>query len=485
MLLKDESTRCLHCLEAPCTQSCPKGKDPARGIMAIRMHNRDLAGMFFSQAECADCDAPCQKACLHPDRPIDIRRIAMEISPVANKACPDFSNLEITFLGVQCENPFFLASSVIASNYDMISRAFDMGWAGAAYKTISKERICEVSPRYDQIGKGSTSFVGFRNMEQLSENSPETDFEIIRKLKKNYPRKVIIASIMGNSPEQWQELAIEAEQAGADIIECNFSCPHMEAHGMGSDIGQRPDLVALYTKAVKDVVKIPVMTKMTPNITHIEEPALASFRSGADAIAAINTIKSITMHEEAEVSNQGTISGYSGRAVKPIAQRMILDMKQQKELREVPMSGMGGIESWHDAYEFLSIGCSTVQVCTSVMQYGYRIIDDLRLGLSNYLASRGVGVKDIIGENIDKFVHPDSLDRKTYVLPKFDHQKCIGCGRCFLSCQDAGHQAIIFDSVSRQPRLDVRKCVGCLLCRLICPNEAIGISPRMKKKEQN
>ncbi|MBQ0081029.1 MAG: NAD-dependent dihydropyrimidine dehydrogenase subunit PreA, partial [Alistipes sp.] len=349
----------------------------------------------------------------------------MEISPCKDSVCTDFSNLEVDFLGIHCENPFFLASSVIASNYDMISKAFEMGWAGAAYKTISKQRICEVSPRYDQIGKGSTSFVGFRNMEQLSENSPEEDFDIIRRLKKNYPKKVIIASIMGNSLEQWQELAIMAQNAGADIIECNFSCPHMEAHGMGSDIGQRPDIVALYTKAVKQVVKIPVMTKMTPNITHIEEPAIASVRNGADAIAAINTIKSITMHERSEVSNQTTISGYSGRAVKPIAERMILDMKQQKELREVPMSGIGGIENWHDAYEFLSIGCSTVQICTAVMQYGYRIIDDLRLGLSNFLKERGLrSVEDIIGENIEKFVHPDSLDRTTYVLPKFDHAKC-------------------------------------------------------------
>jgi dihydropyrimidine dehydrogenase (NAD+) subunit PreA len=256
----------------------------------------------------------------------------------------------------------------------------------------------------------------------------------------------------------------------------------MKHEGMGSDVGQSPELVRKYTACVKSNVKIPVIPKMTPNITHIAEPATACVEAGADAISAINTIKSVTMTFDSEVSGQRTISGYSGRAVRPIALRNILELAQMSEKTE--LSGIGGIETWRDALEFIQLGCSNVQVCTAVMQYGYRIIDDLILGLQRYMAKRGVlELQQLVGERVEKFLHPDSLDRDTIIYPKFDKELCIGCGRCEISCSDGGHQAIVFDTETRRPRLVGTKCVGCHLCRLVCPTGAIGVTKRIEKKK--
>ena len=283
-----------------------------------------------------------------------------------------------------------------------------------------------------------------------------------------------------------------AEEAGCDAVELNFSCPQMKHEGMGSDVGQSPELVKTYTACVKQSVKIPVIPKMTPNITHISEPAAACVEAGADAISAINTIKSVTMTFDSEVSGQRTISGYSGRAVRPIALRYILELAQMTPKRPndqspktLELSGIGGIETWRDALEFIQLGCSNVQVCTAVMQYGYRIIDDLILGLQRYMAKRGVSeLQQLVGERLEKFLHPDSLDRDTIIYPKFDKELCIGCGRCEVSCSDGGHQAIVFDHETRRPRLVGTKCVGCHLCRLVCPTGAIGVTKRIEKKNK-
>ncbi|MBQ2587309.1 MAG: tRNA-dihydrouridine synthase, partial [Bacteroidaceae bacterium] len=204
-------------------------------------------------------------------------------------------SLAINFCGIPCENPFFLASSAVCTNYEMVARAFDAGWAGVFYKTICMEDIHEVSPRFDAVKNNGTSFAGFRNMEQLSENPVYVDFDILRRLKHDYPSKVVIASIMGQAEEEWIELAKMAEAAGVDAVELNFSCPQMRLAGMGSDVGQDAELVTFYTAYVKRNVKIPVIAKMTPNITQINQPAMGCYFAGADCISAINTIKSITM----------------------------------------------------------------------------------------------------------------------------------------------------------------------------------------------
>lgn len=474
-----EISRCILCHDAPCTSACSKGKNPAKGIMSLRFMNQLNAGVWFGSA-CADCDAPCEKACVL-NSPIQIKHLAASVQD--RDELPKF-DMGVDFCGIHAENPFFLGSAVEASGYDMIARAFEMGWAGAFYKTISFMHIKEVSPRFDSVNKESTAFIGFRNMEQLSEHDPRFDFEVISRLKRNFPSKIMVASIMGRTEDEWTQLASMAEQAGADMIECNFSCPQMTAENTGSDVGQSPDLVRAYSAATRRGTKLPILAKMTPNITHIADPAAAAIEGGADGIAAINTIKSITFSHRSRVNHQSTISGYSGKAVKPIAERMILEITSDRRTRGVPVSGIGGIETWRDAGEYIMLGCGIVQVVTSIMQYGYRIIDDLKSGLSDFMIRHGISsIEALRGSAIDSFVQPSELDRDTYCLPKFDREKCVGCGRCYISCSDGGHQAITFGE-DRKPHLIGRNCVGCMLCLLICPTSAVSATNRVPKPQK-
>ena len=508
--LEEEAARCLLCVDAPCSQVCKKG-DPARAIRAIRFGNEKLSSRWI--AECTDDDLEAaERACIHYDRPIRIKELLRAAACKDVVADTSLPSLEIDFCGIHCVNPFFLASSAVCTNYEMVARAFEMGWAGVFYKTICLQEIHEVSPRFDACQQeGTADFYAFRNMEQLSENPVDVDFDILRRLKQNYPSKIVVASIMGQTEEEWIKLAKMAEAAGVDAIELNFSCPQMRMAGMGSDVGQNPEMVLFFTAFVKRSVSIPIIPKMTPNITHITEPTMSAFFAGADAISAINTIKSVTMGNRARVSGHKTISGLSGRAVRPIALRHILEIAQTPMTRTasklndlsnniygkgLEVSGIGGIETWRDALEFIQLGCRNVQVCTAVMQYGYRIIDDLILGMQNYLTERGLSsIEPLVGEELPNFVTPTDLDRETIVYPKIDRDKCIGCGRCYISCQDGGHQAIAFESVPatekegerqrkeiRQPRIVGTKCVGCHLCRLVCPTGAIGITKRITKK---
>ena len=182
------------------------------------------------------------------------------------------------------------------------------------------------------------------------------------------------------------------------------------------------------------------------------------------------------------MSGKKTVSGYSGRAVKPIALRFILELTKNNITKDMQFSGIGGIETWRDALEFIQLGCNNVQVCTAVMQYGYRIIDDLVEGMRYYMAERGVSkLADLVGEELPNFVLPSELDRSTMVYPMIDREQCIGCGRCYTSCMDGGHQAIDFDTESRLPSINGHECVGCHLCQLVCPTGAIHPSKRVTK----
>lgn len=488
LTMKNEVARCILCADAPCDKACPYGKNPGVAIRSIRFDNPWTAAKHFD-AKCLDCDAPCEKNCLQPDFPIRIKDIAAGFQNWKEEnnikvIQESKASLEIDFCGVHCENPFFLASSAVCTNYEMVANAFRKGWGGVAFKTIGMGEIHEVSPRFDVSCKEGFNFSGFRNMEQISENFYKTDFETIRRLKKDFPTKVIIASIMGQNDQEWEYLAKSVEEAGCDIIELNLSCPQMAHEGMGSDVGQNPELVKHYTEVVRKAVKVPVLAKMTPNITHITEPAIAAMQGGSTGIAAINTIKSVTMSRKAMVGGNRTVSGYSGEAVKPIALRHIYEMTSNEQLKNQQFSGIGGITTWRDALEFIVLGCRNLQICTAVMQYGYRIIDDLCNGLKNIMDSQGIkNLEELVGSELHTFTPASELDRSHIIFPLFNYENCIGCGRCYISCSDAGHQAISFGE-DRRPQLNGKKCVGCHLCRLVCPQQAIGLAKPILKQNR-
>ncbi|MCD8375896.1 MAG: NAD-dependent dihydropyrimidine dehydrogenase subunit PreA [Oscillospiraceae bacterium] len=484
--LEEQAARCLLCVDAPCTAACPHALDPARMVRAVRFENASLAAGFIDSALCPGCAAPCEEACLRREDPVALRRMAQVIPPPRSAR----ADLSIEFCGVTCENPFFLSSSVVASGYEMCARALEMGWGGVVYKTVGLLTPRETSPRFAAYGRRGGPFIGLRNMEQISDHPLEWDLEALRRLKANFPGKVIVGSIMGGDEAEWTQLARLCTEAGCDIIECNFSCPHMTGHGLGADVGTDPALVARYTRAVRAGTHLPILAKMTPNITSMELPARAAVQAGADGLAAINTVKAITGLDGPElapgpaVRGKSTVSGYSGGAVKPIALRFVRDLAADPALKGVPISGMGGIETWHDAAEFLALGCRNLQVTTAVMQYGYRIIDDLRAGLAGFLQDLGLDrVEQLVGRALPNVVDARELDRDTVCYPRFDRERCLGCGRCFLSCRDAGHQAIAFEA-GRRPRLLGKRCVGCHLCMLVCPAGAVSSTRRVAKPEK-
>ena len=390
-------------------------------------------------------------------------------------------DLSVEFLGVHFENPICLTSSPVGNCYEMCAKAYDEGWAGVVFKTIGPGDflIDEVSPRFDALTKEGTPFVGFKNMEQIAEHPLEQNLEDLRKLKAAYPNKVLIASIMGPTEKDWEELARLVTEAGADMIEMNLSCPQMTTHAMGSDVGTNAELCKSFCAAVKRGSKLPMMAKMTPNITDMVPVAKACLEGGADGIAAINTIKSVCNVDLNRkigmpiVNGKSAISGYSGKAVKPVALRFVQQLRTG--IPGVEISGIGGIETWEDAAEFLLLGSTTLQVTTSIMQYGYRIVEDMKNGLEHYMEEQGVdSLMDLIGIANGNIIPAEELDRDYVVYPEFDTEKCIGCGRCYVSCYDGAHQAISWDEENRKPSCDHNKCVGCHLCALVCPVKAIG-----------
>lgn len=481
--LYEEAARCLLCKNPECTKSCSHGFNPARMIQSVRFENECGAANFVDSSVCKKCTGECEKACIHYDMPIRIREMAKQLPQ--RKSVDDIS-LETEFLGLKCENPFFLSSSIVASSYEMCARALEMGWGGIVYKTIGFFKPNEVSPRFDALSKEGKPFIGFKNLEQISDRDLRLNLDILRRLKQNFPSKIIVASIMGENDDEWRELARLCCEAGVDIIECNFSCPQMTEKGLGSDVGINPELVAQYTAAAKSGSSVPVIAKMTPNITNMELPAIAAVNAGADGLAAINTIKCITGLDlenglpKMSVNRKNAVSGYSGKAVKPIALRFIYDMASCGELKGTQISGMGGIETWRDAMEFIQLGCSNIQITTAVMQYGYRIIYDLLDGTKQFMSDHNIhSINELVGSQISNFVNPDLLDRDTVIYPVIDKSRCVGCGRCEISCNDAGHSAI---TAQGKAKVNGEKCVGCHLCALVCPMGAISASKRVKKR---
>ena len=471
-LYRSDMINCALCYDAPCSAACGR-LDPAKLLRSVWFDNENTAaGILPDENPCAGCSAPCEEACVRPHQvPIRnlIERLYKEVKPELEIAMPENAErLRTQMCGLPLENPFLLSSSVVASTYDMCARAFEAGWAGAAFKTICSLEIHEASPRYSAISGDNGSIIGFKNVEQLSDHSVEENMEVFRRLKTNYPTKFILASIMGKDDEDWERLARLCEENGADAIELNFSCPNMAEGGLGSDIGQVPELVERFTAAARRGTKIPILAKLTPNVDKMSPAAEAALRGGADGIAAI----------------MSAVGGYSGNAVKPIALRFIAEMGHNPELKDMHISGMGGIENWSDALEFIMLGAGSIQVTTAVMQYGYRIIDDLKSGLNYYLAAKGLqNIEQIRGVGLEAVSDTtDVLERDTIVYPKFNLSKCIGCGRCAVSCADGGHQAITL-TPERKPKMDAGRCVGCHLCILVCPQKAIRSSGRRVSKK--
>ncbi len=478
----EEVSRCLLCDRAACTQACPRGLDPAGLLRSLSFANPVGAAARLGEAfPCAGCEAPCEGACVQKANPIHIRRVlnALHEDSLGWERLPETPvDLSCDFLGVSLENPFLLSSSIVASTYERIARAFDMGWAGACLKTLCDFVPREASPRYSSL-PAEHGFCGFKNIEQLSCDGLEKDLGVIRRLKRDYPAKAVFSSIMGRSDEEWERLARLSQDAGADVVECNFSCPNMEQRGLGADIGQDLDAVARCTRAARRGCTVPLLAKLTPNVADMRPFARAALENGADGISAINTLKCLmdmnldTYATGPSVRGLSGVGGYSGRAVKPVALRFIWEMVSDPQLRDVPVSGMGGVDTWRDAAEFLLLGANHVQVATAVMQYGARIIDDLKDGLAWYLREKALTrLSDLRGLGVGNVTDLDKLDRRTRLLPRFNRNKCLGCGRCYLSCRDGGHEALRMSN--GKPVMDPRACAGCHLCVLVCPVKAIA-----------
>ena len=495
LISRSDMSACVLCKDPPCSLACGHKLDVGKLLRSVWFDNEESASLWLPEENpCAACGAPCQKACARAGS-VQIKNLIQKLYEV--KAQPhdiesaqaiDFSCLKTDICGIQIENPFLLSSSVVASNYDMCSRAFEAGWAGVSFKTVCNFPIHECSPRYSALKDGNNSFVGFKNIEQLSDHSVEENMEVFRRLKEKYPKKFILASIMGQNEDEWGALAKKCQDAGADIIELNFSCPNMAEEGLGSDIGQIPELVERFTAAAKKACSIPVLAKLTPNVANMSEAAEAAKRGGADGLAAINTIKSVTgvnLHtyvSEPSVHGKSALGGYSGGAVKPIALRFIAELGLNKKIAGLHVSGMGGIETWKDAAEFILLGSRSLQVTTAVMEYGYRIVEDLKSGLALYMNQKGFkSVSEMAGLGLDSFyMNTDALERDSIVYPKYNPKKCVGCGRCVISCSDGGHQALQL-SPDRKIHMNPKKCVGCHLCVLVCPQKALSSSGVRKR----
>jgi dihydropyrimidine dehydrogenase (NAD+) subunit PreA len=386
-------------------------------------------------------------------------------------------DLSVEFCGCKFKNPFLLSSSPVSNSAEMVEQAFEAGWSGVVFKTLNSDRlpIIHPSPRMHYVNYGNTRGIAYQNVEQISDRPLKDNLLELLYLKKKYPDHPIVASIMGFFEDEWVYLAKVSEDNGADILELNFSCPHMCIEGSGHKVGQAFHLLEHFTEAVKKAVSIPVMAKMTPNITDMTEPALYAKKGGADAISAINTVRGISAIgledwvPRPNVFGKGAISGTSGPAVKPIGLNFIASMAKCGELG-LPLSGIGGIETWVDALEYLMVGATTLQVTTGIMHYGYRIVGDMIEGLSDYMQGRGIGnVGELIGKALPHLHETDHFELDRQGIVQYDLDKCIGCGQCYIVCTDAAGQAVEWNARKRRPQLIEDKCLSCMLCQAVCP----------------
>jgi len=397
------------------------------------------------------------------------------------------ANLEIDFCGIKSPNPFWLASAPPTNSAYQVQKAFEQGWGGAVWKTIGAP-VLNVCNRYGTIDYRGSKIIGLNNVELISDRPLEVNLKEIAETKKNFPKHTVIVSVMVESKkEAWQEIVKQVEQTGADGFELNFGCPHgMSERGMGSAMGQVPEYTCMVTEWVMDVATTPVIVKLTPNVTDIVQPARAAVKGKASAISLINTINSIigvdldTFEIKPNVGGKGGHGGYAGPAVKPIALHLLSAVASDPEYQKsgIPISGIGGIETWQDALEFILLGSTSVQVCTAAMHWGFRIVEDMIDGLSNWMDERGYkSVHEIVGKSVPRISSFGDFDLGFQTVARVDHSKCIQCNLCYIACNDAAHQCIDLKELKLTgepnerlwPVVRDEDCVGCDLCSRVCP----------------
>ena len=389
------------------------------------------------------------------------------------------ADLSINFAGIKSPNPFWLASAPPTNMGSMIERAFDAGWGGAVWKTLG-EPITNVSSRLASIDQGALRMIGLNNIELITDRPLDVNLKEVYECKKKYPNHAVIVSLMVESKrEAWHEIVKQSQDTGCDGFELNFGCPHgMSERGMGAAMGQVPEYTCMVTEWVKEVSNLPVIVKLTPNVTNILPPGKAAQKGGADAVSLINTINSImgvdveTMVPYPNVNGMAAHGGYCGTAVKPIALNMVSELARDEEF-SIPISGIGGINTWRDAVEFMLLGAASVQVCTAVMHYGYRIVEDMTDGLNNYLDEKGfASVNNIIGQSVNRVTDWGNLDLNYDVKAHVNKEHCVRCNLCYVACEDGAHQSFRFEEVDgkRYPHVLEEECVGCNLCALVCPS---------------
>ena len=394
------------------------------------------------------------------------------------------ADLTSDFIGIKSPNPFWLASAPPTDKEYNVRRAFEAGWGGVVWKTLGEEGppIVNVNgPRYGAIWGADRRLLGLNNIELITDRPLQTNLDEIRRVKRDYPDRAVVASIMVPCEESaWREILPRVEDTGADGIELNFGCPHgMSERGMGSAVGQVPEYVEMVANWCKQYSNMPVIVKLTPNITDIRKPAMAALKGGADAVSLINTISSITSVDlddfspEPSIDGRGAHGGYCGPAVKPIALNMVAEIARTPEMANLPISGIGGVSTWRDAAEFMSLGAGNVQVCTAAMTYGFHIVQEMISGLSLWMDQKGLtSTSEIVGRAVPNLSDWQNLNLNYVTKARIDQESCIGCGRCFASCEDTSHQAIAMEVTDDGERIFTVKddeCVACNLCVNVCP----------------
>ncbi len=391
----------------------------------------------------------------------------------------DLSNV---FAGIRSPNPFWLASAPPTDKAYNVNRAFEAGWGGVVWKTLGEDGPPVVNvngPRYGALLTPDRKLLGFNNIELITDRPLQLNLDEIRAVKRTWPDRAMVVSLMVPCNEAaWKAILPRVEDTGADGVELNFGCPHgMSERGMGAAVGQVPEYIEMVTAWCKQHSRLPVIVKLTPNITDVRQPALAAKRGGADAVSLINTINSImgvdpaTLAMSPSTAGMGSHGGYCGPAVKPIALNMVAEIGRWPQTAGIPLSGIGGVGTWRDALDYIALGATNVQVCTAAMTHGFKIVQEMIDGLSNYMDDMGFKTTaDFQGRALPTVTDWQYLNLNAISKAVIDQDQCISCGRCHIACEDTSHQAISA-SKNGQRHFEVMEdeCVGCNLCVTVCP----------------